>query len=148
MEKVENPTAIRVKNSFSIENILSRPDNSEHQVRMMRQNPFQNNHVLFYGKPMNSSDIESIKSEEKCQNFDENSDNVDNDDHETNSEVASDDGNSSVHSKCQEITTRFRHFCATSRVELKLNLCRFFKRKMEPKIFESSTLIKSKINCN
>lgn len=105
MEKVENLTETRVKNSFSIENILSRPNNIDHQVRTMRQNPYQNNHLLFCGNPLNSHNIDSIKSEEKCQNFDEISDNADNDDHETTSEVASDDGSSSVHSKCQQMTT-------------------------------------------
>lgn len=107
MEKVENSTAIRVKNSFSIENILSRPDNSENQRRMMRQNPFQNNHVLFYGNSINpnSNGIETsslIKCEEKYKTIEDQGENVDTtdiDDHETNSEAASDDGNSSVHSK-------------------------------------------------
>jgi hypothetical protein len=104
MEKVENPTAIRVKNDFSIENILARPDNSENQRRMVRQNPFQNNHVLFYENPINrsSSEINSnvIKSEEKFKTAEdqgETLDSIDND--ETNSDVGSDDGNSSVHSE-------------------------------------------------
>jgi hypothetical protein len=98
MEKVENPTAIRVKNSFSIENILSRPDNCENQRRMVRQNPLENNHVLFYGNSMNQSlsgsDPSSlVKSEENCKH----TDTIDNDDND--SEAASDDGNSSVHSE-------------------------------------------------
>ena len=102
MEKVENPTAIRVKNDFSIENILSRPDNSDNHRRMMRQNPFENNHVLFYENQINQSEIESnlMKNEEKLKSVEDHediSDNIDND--ETNSDAASDDGNSSVHSK-------------------------------------------------
>jgi hypothetical protein len=63
MENLENPTTssasaaaasqVRRKNNFSIENILARPDtdfrdNREVKVvKFMRQNPFQNNHVLF-----------------------------------------------------------------------------------------------------
>lgn len=103
MEKVENPTAIRVKNSFSIENILSRPDKSENQRKMMRQNPFENNHVLFYGSAISESEnltSDFVKSEEaKFIEHERSFDIADNEDHETNSEAASDDGNSSVHSE-------------------------------------------------
>lgn len=104
---MENSTAIRVKNSFLIEDILSRPDNSsESQRRLERQNPFQNNHVLFYGSSVNhlqtvhginstsvvKSDVKDTESHDV--------DVTDNEDHETMSEIASDDGNSSVHSEC------------------------------------------------
>lgn len=106
MEKVENITAIRAKNSFSIENILSRPDNSDNQRRLMRQNPFQNNHILFYGSAVNhqhnSSGITSvnlIKNDEKFRSDEDRNLEDDNDDHDTKSEAASDDGNSSVHSE-------------------------------------------------
>jgi hypothetical protein len=109
MEKVENPTAIRVKNSFSIENILSRPDNSESQRKLIRQNAFQNNHVLFYNNQVNHNDNLSglnssnlMRSEERLKKIEVQEDVTDNEDHETNSEAASDDGNSSVHSECHE----------------------------------------------
>lgn len=117
MEKIENPTAIRVKNSFSIENILSRPDKSENQKRLIRQNPFQNNHVLFYGNSsqqihnlnvLNSTKL--IKSDEitkKTENYEMTLDNTDSEDHDANSEVASDDGNSSVHSELTRIISVF-----------------------------------------
>lgn len=117
MEKIENPTAIRVKNSFSIENILSRPDKSENQKRLIRQNPFQNNHVLFYGNSsqqihslnvLNSTKL--IKSDEitkKTENYEMTLDNTDSEDHDANSEVASDDGNSSVHSELKRIISVF-----------------------------------------
>lgn len=103
MEKVEHLTAVRAKNSFSIDNILSRPDNCENQRRLIRQNPFQNNHVLFYENSVNQDHVgnsfnspSSVKSEVRSKNSD---DKTDIDDIETNSEAASDDGNSSVHSK-------------------------------------------------
>lgn len=117
MEKIENPTAIRVKNNFSIENILSRPDKSENQKRLIRQNPFQNNHVLFYGNSsqqihnlnvLNSTKL--IKSDEiakKTENYEMTLDNTDSEDHDANSEVASDDGNSSVHSELTRIISVF-----------------------------------------
>lgn len=111
MEKLENPTAIRVKNNFSIENILSRPENCESLQRPVRQNTFQNNHILFFENQVK-------KSEEKVPD-----NQIDNEDNETNSEAASDDGNSSVHSKCQSINEG-----GVS----KIFLCRI-RRKMESK---------------
>lgn len=107
MEKVENPTVTRVKNNFSIENILSRPENCESQRRPMRQNPFQNNHVLFHANQVNNyPNIKSVNDKESGSKrnvsiVETRFDNIDNEDHETNSEAASDDGNSSVHSKWQ-----------------------------------------------
>lgn len=99
MDKVEKPTAIRLKNSFSIENILSRPDNCDSQRKLMRQNPFENNHVLFRENLANHEN--AIQSDEKIiiKDSKSNLDNFDDEDHETNSEAASDDGNSSVHSE-------------------------------------------------
>lgn len=85
MEKVENPTALRVKNSFSIENILSRPETKSqrlHETFSINEGPnYDNESVLMRNNG------------ERIQNF------TDNDDPESNSEAASDDGNSSVHSK-------------------------------------------------
>lgn len=107
MENVENPTAIRAKNNFSIENILSRPENCENQRRLMRQNPFQNNHVLFYGNQVDvhqnvkSGNDKESGNKRRVSTVETKFDNIDNEEHETNSEAASDDGNSSVHSKCQ-----------------------------------------------
>ncbi|CRK96279.1 CLUMA_CG009701, isoform A [Clunio marinus] len=107
MEKSEKPTEIRSKNSFSIENILSRPDNNEDQKRFARQNPFQNNHVLFYANHVNcASELNSDKlttSGESSKLHDDHElslDENDNEDHETNSEATSDDGTLSLHSEC------------------------------------------------
>lgn len=104
MEKVEKPTAVRVKNSFSIENILSRPDKSESQRRLVRQNPFQNNSILFYENPHpdNFVELSSASGENvsrKIRNPEPLMDKSDNEDRDTISECASDDGNSSVHSE-------------------------------------------------
>lgn len=90
MENSENPTALRVKNSFSIENILSRPETKNQR----RQEICGNINVSAYD---NSIDHMNIGESEKMPNF---HDNVSHDDPESNSEAASeDDGNSSVHSK-------------------------------------------------
>jgi hypothetical protein len=97
MEKVESPTALRVKSSFSIENILSRPDaaSSESQKKLLRQNPFQNNHVLFYSNPVSPSESSSfVKCEERIKTSEEDHE----EDRDTNSD-ADDDGTSSVHSE-------------------------------------------------
>lgn len=103
MEKVENPTAIRVKNSFSIENILSRPDNSDNQRKLIRQNPFQNNHVLFYENSdhheLSGRSSAKILKKDKIDNHENSLDKTDSENQDTFSEAASDDGNSSVHSK-------------------------------------------------
>lgn len=129
MDKVENPTATRVKNSFSIENILSRPDNCENnQKRMMRQNAFQNNHVLFYDNSVNYGDkgLSSrnlVKDEEKLktvQNHDTSSENNYSEDHEMNSDAGSDDGASSVHSEFI-ILKRYK---IIEKAELQKNHCR------------------------
>lgn len=107
MESQSPSTSIRVKNSFSIDDILSRPDNSasEHHRRLMRQDPFQNNHVLFCGSSVNQPQLirKSLKanSDNKVETVDSEDQNIIQDqDHETNSEAASDDGSSSVHSEC------------------------------------------------
>lgn len=101
MDKVENSTAVRVKSSFSIENILSRPDNNDYQRKLQRQNPFHNNHVLFNNQVPNnylmndSLDLSrnEMKYEDKvCDREDQ----IDTDE----SEIASDDGNASNHSEC------------------------------------------------
>ncbi|CAO1326659.1 unnamed protein product [Diamesa tonsa] len=56
MDGVEKPSELRVKSSFSIENILSRPDRVEPRRKFYRMNPFENNHVLFNGITNNSDD--------------------------------------------------------------------------------------------
>lgn len=104
MEKVENPTAIRVKNSFSIENILSRPDNLENRRNLIRPHNFPNSHVMFYENPVNHCDLTSedgLESEKRMKIAENEmaSEGTDNEDHENNSEAASDDGASSVHSE-------------------------------------------------
>ena len=112
MDTVEKPTEVRVKNSFSIENILSRPDRVEQRRKLYRMNPFENNHVLFNGTSninnnnkhlmdfnqtnlQNSENHESfdrkIENDEESEEFD--------DDHETSSEVLSNDG--SEHNNCK-----------------------------------------------
>lgn len=105
MENVENSTSAKRKNNFSIENILAKPDrnlceNREvKSVKFMRQNPFQNNHVLFnqnnFMTTPNSHEFR--KASENQIKIEENSrlEIVENsDDHESISEIASDDGNS------------------------------------------------------
>lgn len=136
MENFENPTPsaaaanqAKRKNNFSIENILSRPDNNNCQyresevkvVKFMRQNPFQNNHVLFNHQIVNNfnnvenrsgfvrktSNDEEIKLEE-----DSNLEIAD----ETHSEIASDDGNSN-NSNCKEIIMKFLELYIVIRME-------------------------------
>jgi hypothetical protein len=113
MENIENSTSAKRKNNFSIENILSRPDNNLREnrevrsVKFMRQNPFQNNHVLFnqnnfmFNKNTQelkkASDSEIKLEEENRLEIVENSD-----DHESHSEIASDDGNSNS-GNCKKI---------------------------------------------
>lgn len=109
MEKIENLTSAnqaKRKNNFSIENILARPDSNFREnltevrnVKFMRQNPFQNNHVLFnQSNFMFNPNVQDIrKSSENELKVEEESrlEIVDNsDDHESHSEIASDDGNS------------------------------------------------------
>lgn len=108
MEKVENPTAIRAKNSFSIENILSRPDNVENRRNLIRPHDFQSSHVMFYESPVNHCDMtaeEGLESGKRMKTAESEmaSEGTDNEDHETNSEAASDDGNSSVHSEWKKM---------------------------------------------
>lgn len=114
---MENPTSsaasqARRKNNFSIENILARPDNSNVEyrenrdvkiVKFMRQNPFQNNHVLFNHQNssminnFNKNNRESRKiSEEEIKHEEEAIVEIveGGDDNESHSEIASDDGNS------------------------------------------------------
>lgn len=108
MEKTQS--TIRTKNSFTIEDILSRPDNSEKSEHreLQRQNPFQNNHVLFCGKTINHICPHLVgKKLMVSEESDKNIETICNEDHiiqdqdqETNSEAASDDGNSSIHSEC------------------------------------------------
>lgn len=86
MENVENPTALRVKNSFSIENILSRPETNIQRT----QEHFAINNISIHDNSLNQI---YISEKEKIQNLNNN------DDPESNSEAASDDGNSSVQSK-------------------------------------------------
>lgn len=116
-KEMENPTSsaasqARRKNNFSIENILARPDNSNVEyrenrdvkiVKFMRQNPFQNNHVLFNHQNSsminnyNKNNRESRKiSEEEIKHEEEAIVEIveGGDDNESHSEIASDDGNS------------------------------------------------------
>lgn len=108
MENVENSTSAnqaRRKNNFSIENILARPDSNLREnridvrtVKFMRQNPFQNNHVLFnHNTFVNNSNVHELRksSENEIKVEESHLDIVESsDDHETRSENASDDGNS------------------------------------------------------
>lgn len=111
MENFENPTTssttaaanqVRRKNNFSIENILSRPDNNtldyrENRevkiVKFMRQNPFQNNHVLFnHNNFINHNSSNSVREVRKvCDDEIKVEEEIID---ETHSEIASDDGNS------------------------------------------------------
>lgn len=112
MENVENSTSAKRKNNFSIENILARPDcnlreNREvRTVKFMRQNPFQNNHVLFnQNNFMYNQNVQELRkasdSEIKVED-DSRLEIVENsDDHESHSEIASDDGNSNS-GNCKE----------------------------------------------
>lgn len=116
MESVENSTSAnqaRRKNNFSIENILARPDSNFREtrdvrtVKFLRQNPFQNNHVLFnqnnnfmigsHNHELRKANENEIKMEEESHlEIVESSD-----DHETQSEIASDDGNNSNSGNCK-----------------------------------------------
>lgn len=127
MENLKNPTANhqqRKKNSFSIENILSRPESNNNTVvhkpqRFSRQNPFQNNHVLFdenfrnfsenvaqvdYKKYENNNENESdseIKVEsDSATCHSENTESVM--DNETHSEAASEDDANSCGNQCKD----------------------------------------------
>lgn len=113
MDNVKNPTANqqRRKNNFSIENILARPINCQTRdvkQKFTRQNPFQNNHVLFdqnLNSHNNKNLSDNIHAQIKVFNRDnevkiesestscpsENSDHLD--------DTHSDDGNSSNQSK-------------------------------------------------
>lgn len=113
---MENPTSsaasqARRKNNFSIENILARPDNGSEEcrenrdvkiVKFMRQNPFQNNHVLFNHQnnlminSFNKNRESRKKSEEEIKHEEESHLEIveGGDDNESHSEIASDDGNS------------------------------------------------------
>lgn len=117
MDKVEKPTEVRVKSSFSIENILSRPDRVEQRRKLYRMNPFENNHVLFHGGSNNINNSNNnnnkhlmdfnqtnLQNSENHESFDrkiekdEESEEFE-DDHETSSEVLSNDG--SEHNNCK-----------------------------------------------
>ena len=110
MNKEQFSSTLRVKNSFSIENILSRPDNNSIEDRSLKkQNCFQNNNVLVRRNSINLT--HSIDSEKKLivlsdsdTNNEITNDKMDNKinreyEIEFNNEVASDDGTSSVHSR-------------------------------------------------
>ena len=115
MDKVEKPTEVRVKNSFSIENILSRPDRVEQRRKLYRMNPFENNHVLFGGvsnlnnnnnnnKNLMDYNQTNLQNSENHESFDRKIENDEEseefeDDHETSSEVLSNDG--SEHNNCK-----------------------------------------------
>lgn len=115
MENFENPTTsasaasqVRRKNNFSIENILARPDNDFREsrdvkvVKFMRQNPFQNNHVLFgnqnsYNSHHHHHEMRKVIGSDvkmESENLLESGESENADDHESHSEIASDDGNS------------------------------------------------------
>jgi hypothetical protein len=132
MENLKNQSAanrqIR-KSNFSIENILSRPESSEQQTRavnkvLFRQNPFQNNHVLFtqnlnHNFHQNNSLSENLERNNLIENNKANDENnVDDEDdlkmesesmchsensesgvHDPNEDTRSDEGNSSSQSK-------------------------------------------------
>lgn len=98
------------KNNFSIENILSRPETSHKvQHKFMRQNPFQNNHVLFdqnrrfsevQCRRYESEETENeLKNESELSCHSETAESVI--DNETNSEIASDDGGN-CSNQCKE----------------------------------------------
>ncbi|KAG5678989.1 hypothetical protein PVAND_008599 [Polypedilum vanderplanki] len=98
-----NPTANqpqKKKNNFSIENILARPESLNENKKFMRQNPFQNNHVLF-DQNRKFSDMhfrkyenEETEKEGEMSCHSENNESV-NTDNENHSEIASDDGGNS-----------------------------------------------------
>lgn len=109
------------KNNFSIENILSRPENfhaiesNNNSKKFLRQNPFQNNHILFdqsrrisesnLRRKSGSEDREKfgdvkVESEPSCHS--ESADSAA--DNETQSEIASDDGNCA--NQCKDFLIR------------------------------------------
>lgn len=106
MENVENSTSAnqaKRKNNFSIENILARPDSNFREtrpVKFLRQNPFQNNHVLFNQNNfvINSSATQEFRKIQENEIKHENESRleiVENlDENDNHSEIASDDGNS------------------------------------------------------
>lgn len=113
----ESLTKIRVKNSFSIEDILARPDpDSENKQNELKiQNPYQNNHLIFCEDVVNCTKTyiseNSLISIPKCDenkesaisganhatvhNYHENPDSKNNE-----SSNDDDDERSSVHSEC------------------------------------------------
>ena len=112
MDNVENPSNEPVNISFSIESILSRPNRVEKRRELYCMDTYENNHVLFNGTSninnnnkhlmdfnqtnlQNSENHESfdrkIENDEESEEFD--------DDHETSSEVLSNDG--SEHNNCK-----------------------------------------------
>ncbi|CAO1352872.1 unnamed protein product [Diamesa serratosioi] len=120
------PTEVRVKNSFSIENILSRPDRVEQRRKLYRMNPFENNHVLFGGinninnnnnnnnsnKHLMDFNQTNQQSSEHHESFDSKIEKDDEseefeDDHETSSEVLSNDGTNNSDDRKKRPRTAF-----------------------------------------
>lgn len=99
-EKSSSTSRIRVKSNFSIEDILSRPDKNEYENQLMKRKSLQNSYSLFYGttKPY-QSEAKLFAQLDKSVEKNEINNITEDQDHETNSEVTSDDGNSSVHSE-------------------------------------------------